>query len=421
MALLLAAVTALSGAAGCQGEAGPTLTTPLELGRAYVDQPEVRRQLLEDSLVSRDNGYARVRLANYDETHWGALPVLDPPLRPIDDGDLGHPHTLPSVDERFARLDVAGARQALDQGDLDALRAFGERAFFHYPAQLAPFLPRALVDVAVAASYGLWHGTDGQIGGAVWAELPGGDVQPALSCSSCHAAPLRGTLVAGLNNADFDMGRLLVEAGGNSSAGEWGPGRIDVTADGELNPTAITDLRAVRWQRNLHKDATLHNSLGALAVRLETLIITAHGQSVRPPREVVLALALYVWSLQPEPAADGEPDGESDGASAARRGRTLFAQECARCHQGEGRSGPPVALDVVGTDPTVGLSPERTTGSYRVPSLRGVRDRRRLFSAGQVADLTELLDPERSEQGHPYGLGLGDGGRADLQAFLETL
>jgi cytochrome c peroxidase len=66
-------------------------------------------------------------------------------------------------------------------------------------------------------------------------------------------------------------------------------------------------------------------------------------------------------------------------------------------------------------------SPDRFTGSVRVPSLRGVGDRRRLFADGRVRDVRELLDPERTATGHPFGLDLDPADRADLVAYLETL
>ena len=76
---------------------------------------------------------------------------------------------------------------------------------------------------------------------------------------------------------------------------------------------------------------------------------------------------------------------------------------------------------MIGTDPAVGSSPERTTGSYRVPSLRGVGDRRRLLAGGTVNDLHEMFDPQRSAVGHPFGLALSAEERSDLIAYLETL
>src|SRR5688572_16487242 len=77
-------------AGACQGTSdGLTAELALELGRGYVQDPALRRALLEQSLVSRTNGYARRRLEKYDEEHWGSLEVHDPAVRPVTRGDLG--------------------------------------------------------------------------------------------------------------------------------------------------------------------------------------------------------------------------------------------------------------------------------------------------------------------------------------------
>ena len=172
---------------------------------------------------------------------------------------------------------------------------------------------------------------------------------------------------------------------------------------------AITDLRPIRHQHNLHHAATLLNEPVALAVRIETLMITSQNQSVRPPRKIAAALAVYLLSLAPERPLPG-------GAGAA-----VFARTCATCHHGDGASGAPVGLAAIGTDPRVGSSPDRWTGFYRVPSLRMVGDRRRMFASGAIEDLDALLSPDRTAAGHRYGLDLTAEDRADLLGYLRQL
>ena len=144
----------------------------------------------------------------------------------------------------------------------------------------------------------------------------------------------------------------------------------------------------------------------ALAVRIEGLIIESNGGAVRPPRRIAAGLAAYVLSL---------------GSSAPRPPFALFDRACATCHAGDGASGEGVALETVGTDPAVGLSAERGTGRYRVPSLRGVGNRRRLFASGAAENVEAVLDPNRRISGHPFGLDLSDAERAELLAYLHTL
>lgn len=392
-------IVALGGVAACASSAGDSagpgaITLDDTLAR-YETDASFRRAALEQSLVSRENTYARLRLAKYDDEHWGALPELAPETTPLTlaNAKAAHP--------------IAGS--AAEAGDpwtslpLDAdLRTLGEYAFYNYPTQVATTLP---VAVASDDHAGMWlH--EGRTG-AVWARMPSGRTVPAFTCATCHVS-LDGTgaRVPGRNNADLDLGRL---SGDGTRGPAWRRGTNDVTSDDVEDPVAIADLRPLRWQTNLHHAATLRNDPAALAVRIETLIITSLGESVRPPRRVVAGLVTYLLSLsanRPAPAPNA-----------------VFARECARCHRSEAAAGDALLLDQVGTDPLPGESVERGTGMYRVPSLRFVGDRRRLLATGAIADLDDLLGdrPERRAKGHTFGLGLPPEEKATLRAYLQTL
>jgi mono/diheme cytochrome c family protein len=375
----------------------------LALGRRYVDDPAFRRDELVRSLANPSNGYSRRRLERYTEEAWGALPEWNPRVAPV----LRDVSAPPAADSgAFGALDLESV-----PWEEDALLELGQEAFFEYPVQVSPYLRQAFAIPDGAAHYGLWVGGE-ELAATRWTELPRGLYDPAVTCATCHATTDGGQVVAGRNNADLDVGALTADHAG-APPGSWGPGRVDVTADHLENPTAIADLRAVRSQTRLQRAATVQNGLIALAVRTETLIITSLGEAARPPRELAFALALYLWRLEPEPLR--APD------AASRRGEPLFAAHCARCHVPPEYSGPPVALEEVGTPPEVGLSTERSTGTYRVPSLRGVGDRRRLFASGTAEDVREVLNPDRQTPGHPFGRELTASETADLIAFLETL
>lgn len=399
----------LASLAACGGDEAPPSDVGLDwpaLAAAYVEDPAARRQALEDSLVTRENGYAALRLARYTEAGWGALPTWSPRVRPITAADLGQPPTAADAD--WARLDLSAA--LADDAELLAL---GALAFDRYPIQIVPELRRALSDAEAAEAVGLWRDGD-QIGGLVWVETPGG-IYPALTCATCHTGRgPEGDLSPGLPNHAFDYGRLLDEArGGATDAGGWGPGRVDVTDDGLYNPTVITDLRPIQYQRTLHRAATLWQDPQGLMVRIETLILTSQGQATRPPREIAAALARYLWAL----GEDLPPPPE------ATPGRAIFDRTCARCHAGEGLSGPGVDITLIGTPDAVAQSPARGTGRWRVPSLRGVGRRRPLLASGAIRDLDHLLDPARAAEveGHRFGLTLGAEERAALKRFLQTL
>lgn len=240
----------------------------------------------------------------------------------------------------------------------------------------------------------------------------------------------------GLPNAGLDMGAAILAAQGvpeGAATGDpiaaWGPGRLDVTTTAGTERARISDLRPVRWLTHLQQDATVRaRDLTSLAIRIETLIITSSNEVVRPPRVVALALAAYVRSLATTlPSA-------ADAARASPGGAAVFASECAGCHAAPGFTGPPVPLATIGTDPALGMSPSRGTGTYRVPSLHGVGSRGPLLHDGTIPSIDVLFDAGRLApsftgrlhgsgpvEGHPFGLTLSPGDRDALLAYLRAL
>jgi hypothetical protein len=383
---------------------------PRDDARRYLADAEFRRAELVASLVAPDNGYSRARLERY--ARWEQLPAWNPPVAEL--GDRGDARAL----------DIDASARA---GDRDALLALGEKAFFRYPAQLIAGL--APDDAARAADrYGLWR--DGaRVGGLVRVELLGGATAVAYTCASCHAAARDGRVVVGLGNDRFDIGRLVADAAHlhDPLLAAWGPGRADVSTLTAAEPVRFPDLRPTRYVSHLQVNATVaQRDLASLALRIETLLVTGHGEVVRPPREIALGLALYVWSLAPAGPA------RVAATPTEQRGRALFDARCAGCHAPPSFTGPPVAIERIGVD-AIARSRERGTGTWRVPSLLGVRDRRALFHDGALATLAAVLDPRRLDVGytdgrvpgavveHRFGLDLPDDARADLLAFLDTL
>lgn len=409
-------VAAIALGSGCgepsQGADGdPGLERLLALGPAFVQDPAARREALEESLVDPSNGYSRLRLEEYGhgDRGWDALEERNFPVRPTVLADLGR-----FVDEPFKRS-VGAFEPVYDPETFEwsdeALRELGKRAFHEYPLSLDTTLPAAFASESAAREAGLWQ--DGErVGGFVRARLDDGSEMFAATCASCHASTVDGELVDGRTNPDVDRSRISRMFHGIPGT-DWGPGRVDVTDDGVRNPTAVTDLRAIRHQNRLHWAATLHNSPEALAVRVETLMITSAKQAARPPREVAVAIAYYLWSLGEEPS---EPVTELPGAA-------VFEANCAACHDIDGSTASPVAIEVIGTDPSVGQSPMRGTGHYRIPSLYRVGSRSQFLHEGKVKALEELFDPARLEEvpGHVHGTNLTEDERRELVEFLETL
>ena len=417
-AALVAAALIAAGLAACARDGAVASGTADADEIAYLTGASSRRAALVASLVNPDNAYSKMRLAHYASgaDDWEGLMAWNPRVFPVVAGDL-ESTVLP---EDARALDLPDERAWVPTADLTSL---GQDAFFRYPVQLAP--PVALASASVDR-YGLWLDPASGVGGLVRAEVPGGSVL-ALTCATCHADVVGGRLVAGLPSAGFDLGRMLVDAGAPDAAQEgallaWGPGRVDVTTADASLPERIADLRPVRWLTHLQYDATIRqNDVVALAIRIETLIITSHAQTLRPPRIVALALARYLWSLGSSLPPPPPPP-------------AVFATRCSGCHTGEGLTGPPRPLAEVGTDPTLGLSPDRGTGFYRVPSLRGVGARPTLLHDGTLPDLRAMFDPARlapdwtggaraagAVRGHPFGLDLSDSERAALLTYLQAL
>jgi hypothetical protein len=424
-ALVLAGLGALADGA-CDGGAPANDTADV----AYLRDAASRRAALAASLVNPQNSYSTLRLARYAtgaSDDWDRLPVWNPRVTVVAasalDAPTAAPATLPPDASALALPDEATWQPST------SLVALGEAAFFRYPAQLAPTLPSPL-SRALANAYGLWDGGARGVGGLVWADGSPGPVL-ALTCATCHADVVGDRVVPGLPS-HFDLGRLLVDAGGVTDAtiaarlAAWGPGRVDVTTDDGSVPERIGDLRPARWLTHLQYDATVRQlDVVSLAIRIETLIITSHGQVDRPPRIVALALAEYLWSLGAAMPASGP---------SATVGGTIFAARCAGCHAGVGFTGAPRPLAEIGTDPTLGLSPARGTGLYRVPSLRGVAARPSLLHDGTLPGLDAMFDPARTSAdyqggargpgavpGHAFGLDLAADDRAVLLAYLRSL
>ncbi|HMF41110.1 MAG TPA: hypothetical protein VKQ32_10460 [Polyangia bacterium] len=409
--------------------------------RAYLLHPESARAALVASLVNPSNGYSQLRLAHYatgDGADWDRLPEWNPPAEPVASRDLDVPGGASSValGDGARPLALVESVASIDDPNLIAL---GREAFFRYPMQILPALGVAVASRSAAARYGLWVDDARGVGGLARARVADGSAAIAMTCATCHARPdAAAVLTPGLPNADLDLGAAMLASEGvpASVSGDplaaWGPGRVDVTTADGREPARIPDLRPVRWLSYLQQDATVEAvdpiAPIALAIRIETLIVTSSQSTVRPPRIVALALAAYVRSL-----ASSLPPVDA-AAVASPRGADLFAAGCAGCHAPPALTGPPVSLAVVGTDPTLGLSADRGTGTYRVPSLRGAATRGPLLHDGTLPSMDALLDPSRltdsfSERlhgtgavpGHMFGLDLGDADRAALLSYLVAL
>ena len=238
-------------------------------------------------------------------------------------------------------------------------------------------------------------------------------------------------------------------------------------ADGSpFYPVKIPDLIGVRDRKYIDHTATHRHRGVEDLMRYAHLITCCFSGGVGPDRkfvvaeglpsfrysdEVLYALALYIYSLEPPPNPNRLD-------ATATRGQKIFEREgCANCHTpplytnnkltlADGfkpAADHPNRADIlpisVRTDPGTALQTRKGTGFYKVPSLKGAWYRGHYGHDGAVTTLAEWFDParlkadyvpsgwkgfrvtHRAVRGHEFGLGLPQDERDALIAFLKTL
>lgn len=391
----------------------------------FLDDRAFRRAALERSLVNPKNTYSADRLAHYalGDRGWDMLPPWNPrsvAARPVnDEGAL-----------RASAPIWDGARPRTVEGWV----ALGREVFFRYPMRADVVSAHALAQPDDGKNHGIRAAEDGTLVGLVRFVDVDGTTQAGFSCALCHANVDEGRVIAGEARRSFDFGALRIAAAERARTRLdpelarrmrlWGPGRADVTEDDDEDPVAIPDLFSLRHQAYLTQAGTIrHDGLSALAIRQETQLLTSNHQKIRPPRELAVALAFYVYSL----------DGRHD-APVAHPGKPLFEAHCAGCHANAVRGGELVSAAQVGTDSALAMGKARGTGYLRTPALVRVARGAPYLHHGAVASVAELLSPERlapgygkgangagAVPGHPYGTELTAAERASLAAYVEAL
>lgn len=396
--------------------------------QAYLDDAAYRREVLERDLLRTDDDYAQLRLEHYAlEDGWDALPERDPESAPLTLAEglaLAEGGTLELLDG----TSLAPGERPGSEGEWIEL---GRRVWFEYPFVRSDALMIAARDGRLAQlGVDTWEGR--YVGVRAFVDQYGAVVL-GPTCALCHASVEADGPSAVRSNRGLDLGGMRLFALQQGAQGQ-GSGELDSSTvaqlehlqrghsdpleDGRFTPYAFPDLGGIRELPYLHHTANWVNaSITTLAIRVETVYITGAGQHARVPRTLAWAVAMYLRSL-PAP-----PPSEAVDEATLAAGRAVFeAAGCAACHV------PPlytsdrlVTIEEVGTDPAAGRSPARGTGYYRIPSLRGVGGAAPYLHHGGVRTLEELLDPEREEPGHRYGLALDEAEREQLIGFLRGI
>jgi mono/diheme cytochrome c family protein len=320
--------------------------------------------------------------------------------------------------------------------------ALGREVFFGYPLRVEIFMNWALEHPDIGERVGVRAGADGVYPGVRLFTNLEGKSSLGITCAVCHTGiDDKGHVTVGAARRDFDYGALRlayhaqthvpVDADLARRMRSWGPGRADVTEDDDEDPVAIPDLWGLRHQSALTQAGTIkHVGPTALAIRQETQLLHSNHQKIRPPRELAYALALFLYSLEPDPAA--KPTAAE--AKLVPHGQELFTSRCKGCHSNEALGGNPVPADRIGTDRALAFGGARGTGNYRPPALIRVAAAAPYFHQGAVPSLEDVLSPARLEasytkspvtkgavKGHTFGTDLPPDDRAALVAFLRTL
>lgn len=404
----------LTDPSGCEpGDCSLSEALVQEVAAGFLHDVGFRRLALEASLLNVDNTYARERLNAYAVAGgWESLPEFDPPSATLYVGA----NDQVEVDEYRDWSQQASLIAGDDEShwSIDHWLTLGQLAFFRYPTQRLPQLEQVVslgkqANRAAIEEVGLWIHGGRALGGLVSVRYADGSDAIAVTCATCHAQ--------GNDEDPLNIGAPSRIDLSNLDHAGWGPGRIDVTADGVDNPVAIADLRATRVQRRLHHTGNLENSLAALAVRVETLLITNQLGAVRPPRALAYALAAYIWSLGADLAS------KTTGLERAKRssafGAQVFEASCASCHDGAWGEGEWVSINSVKTDPLVAQSTARGTGGYRVPALLGFTERP-LSHEARTTGLSAWLGGEMSAGARP-GHALSTRGTPLAEDELEAV
>ncbi len=411
---LLAALTLLLAASlgACDGPlaAAEPATTP------YLESATERRALLEAALWQPELPYSRELLDSYgfSDLGWELLPEQTSASRPLTVTDAkrleaGLGLTLGELTEH-APVELPTSRAGW--------RALGETVFTQLPLREDGYLTWLASRPSRWPDLGVTPNADGTVRGLVVFQARNSRPAVGVTCVFCHG----GDGIVGRGDRELDVGAIRAEhaAEGGRDMSEllsWGPGRADVTDDGVPSVTAIPDMWGLGHAQYLnHSGAIAVSAPGTLAVRFETQYIKGHRMRSRPARQLMWAMERFLTGLQPPRESLTPTPSPTPTSDAIRAGRQQFNATCAGCHAPDaGFSGGLVAADTLAVDPAVATTPERGTGSYKVPSLIAVSANAPYFHDGSMPSLEALL-----ESGHPFGV-LDTQARQHLLAYLHTL
>lgn len=369
----------------------------MENASSYLEDRSWRRAELEASLWMPEIPYAKKRLEAYalDDRGWDHLPQMQFATERVG----ANPKTI-----HFG-TEVPTSREEW--------LALGKSVFWDMPMRRDGYLEWLAEHPEHWERSGLQTDEEGNLRGIVKFQDVTGRTRMGVTCGICHGD--QG--VDGATNDSLDLGYARYvfgqAVGANFEDGkDWGPARVDVTDDNVPDPISIPSLWSLEHQSHINKSGAIRlNSPAALAIRFETQFIEGHAMMARPNRIHVLALAMYVYSLE---------SGTQHAApltATAEKGKEVFMANCSECHNPKsGYGGGLIAASMVNSDPLATQSPMRGTSFFKIPTLVGVSNQGRFMADGKIDSLEGVLD-----SGHPTGEPLNEDDRNHLLDFLNTL
>jgi mono/diheme cytochrome c family protein len=260
-----------------------------------------------------------------------------------------------------------------------------------------------------------------------------------ITCALCHStvddsfAPGVGHRLDGWANRDLNVGAIValspaVPASLKTILNSWGPGFYDprINLDGVDAKIVIPPAYGLRhvdletftgdgpvsyW--NAYVAVTQMHAQGSFTDSELGISLTRSPDLVTPKLE---ALREYQFSLEPPTPPAGSFD-----AAAAERGRAVFDQSCAACHDPAKSFTDVNEAGILHLPVETGMDPtyaERTkTQRYRTTPLRGAWQHPPYFHDGSAATLEAVVDHYDAE----LTLGLTAAQKADLASYLKSL
>jgi mono/diheme cytochrome c family protein len=258
-----------------------------------------------------------------------------------------------------------------------------------------------------------------------------------ITCALCHStvdnalAPGIGHRIDGAPNTDLEVGKILAKLpvftdSQKAVLRSWPKGTYDprFNFDGKSTPLVLPPAHGLAQVVN--ETYTAEGPISYWNAYVAVTQMHGHGSfsderlgvNIRQEPDMVTpklaALRAYQHSLRPPP-----PPGAYYDKSMARRGRAVFAANCASCHvQGNLTDNNGGALHRPAETGMSAAYAERTTQkAYRTTPLRGLWQHGPYFHDGSARTLDDVVEHYVKAR----GLRLSGGEKRDLVEYLKTL